>query len=313
MAAAQQQHGPPYPPRAAGVGGLPSTIPDVPVAAVLLAIYIPFAITNMTIFQKNKRRNYKFFGSVFTFGFCMARVATLVLRIAWSERQHNVRLAIAANVFVNAGVLILYVLNLVYARRILKAEQPMLGWNPALGYIFAAFFIGIGAALIMVITSAVLSVYTLNPSTLQSCRDIQLAAGTYLLIFTTLPLFLLATAQASTSAPKENFGQGSMRTKKVIVAATSCLAVTIAGFKCGTSWMPPRPANNPAWYHSKPAFYIFNFALEITILAIYTLTRQDKRFYVPDGSKKAGDYARLSGRTSRDSEEGGGEKEISAK
>lgn len=132
MSATQQPKGPPYAPRTASFGGLPSVIPDIPVCAVLLAIYIAFAATNMTIFQINRRRHHKFLPTVFIFGFCMSRVGALVLRIAWATRQHNVRLAIAAGVFVNAGVLILYIVNLVFAQRILRALQPKLGWNAAM-------------------------------------------------------------------------------------------------------------------------------------------------------------------------------------
>jgi hypothetical protein len=57
--------------------------------------------------------------------------------------------------------------------------------------------------------------------------------------------------------------------------------------------MPPRLVTNPPWYDSKACFYIFNFSLEILLLGILTFTRIDKRFFVPNGSKQAGDYTRL--------------------
>lgn len=62
----------------------------------------------------------------------MARAATLVLRIAWATRQHNVRVARAAQIVVNAGVPMLYVVNLVLAQRILRAIQPHIDWHPLL-------------------------------------------------------------------------------------------------------------------------------------------------------------------------------------
>lgn len=55
--------------------------------------------------------------------------------------------------------------------------------------------------------------------------------------------------------------------------------------------MSPRPRNDPAWYHSKACFYIFNFVVELAVIALYILVRVDLRFYVPNGSRRAGDYS----------------------
>ncbi|KAK6953807.1 hypothetical protein Daesc_003769 [Daldinia eschscholtzii] len=305
----QQQHrpGPPYAPTIAAVGGVPSVIPDVPISALFIAIYMIFAATNMIIFQLNNRRAHKFVPSVALFGFCMARIVTLTLRIAWANRQTNVRLAIAASIFVNAGILIVYVVNLIFAQRILRAKQPSLGWNTALRIAYKVLYVGIACALIMVITAVVLSMYSLDPYTLRACRDVQLTSGTYLLVFTTMPVFLTAAAYLLPRPPsQEMFGYGKMRTKAVIVIATACLCMLTSGFKLGTAYSPPRPLNNPAWYHGKAPFYVFNFAVEILILCILTLARIDKRFHIPDGSREPGHY---SGRVESSS---GSVREISA-
>lgn len=294
MATQRPPKGPPYPPHIASFGEQPSVIPDIPVCAVLLAIYIAFAITNMTIFQKNRRRNYKFLPTVFIFGFCMSRVAALVLRIAWATRPHNVRLSIAASILVNAGVLILYIVNLVFAQRILRALQPKIGWNPAVSIGLKVCYALILGVLVMVITASILSAYTLNMSTLKAVRDVTLAATTYLLVFDTFPLVLLALAQfLPTSDEQETFGEGSMTKKKLIVFVIGCLVVLQAGFKTGSAYMPARPVTNPAWYQSKAAFYTFQFTIEIIILVTLTVTRPDRMFHVPNGSKKPGDYSRL--------------------
>jgi len=121
-------------------------------------------------------------------------------------------------------------------------------------------------------------------------RDIQLAAITYLLFIAALPLLLLAV---SFLAPQDHyereFGTGSMHSKGFIILITTTICVTIAGFKAGVAWETPRPINHPAWYHSKAAFYVFNFTLEIIALSIFTLTRIDKRFYIPKSTTKEGD------------------------
>jgi hypothetical protein len=299
--------GGPYAPTTASIGGLPTVSTDVPVDAVFIFLYVCFAATNMTILQLNQRKGHKFLPSGALFGFCMARIVTLSLRIAWSTEQHNVRLAIAANIFVNAGILIAYVINLILAQRILRATHPELGWNPILRAAYKVLYAGIGAALALVITSVVVTAYTLNPSVKQDCRDVQLAAITYLLVFTCLPAIHVALAVfLPKSQHSEHFGEGSMTSKLIVVAASSCICMLIAGFKTGITWMPPRPISNPAWYDSKACFYIFNFSLEIVLLGLLTISRIDKRFFVPNGSKRAGDYSRLAdGQDSREGSEHG--------
>ncbi|KAI2605646.1 hypothetical protein GGR54DRAFT_644278 [Hypoxylon sp. NC1633] len=301
----QQQHmGPPYAPTTAGVGGIPSVIPDVPISAVFITLYIFFAAANMTIFQINNRRGHKFRPSAAIFGFCVARITTLVLRIVWANRQTNVRLAIAANIFVNAGILIIYVINLIFAQRILRARQPTIGWHMSLRIIYRILYAGIACALIMVITALVISVYSLDPYTLRACRDVQLTSGTYLLVFTTLPVFVTAAAWLLPRSPaRETFGEGSMKTKTIVVLLTACLCMLTSGFKVGTAWEPPRPVSDPAWYHGKAPFYVFNFTVEIAILCILTPFRVDKRFHVNDGSKLPGHY---SGRLASSTEGVGG-------
>jgi len=68
--------GGPYPSNTAGMGGVPTITPDIPICAVFIVIYLSFAATNMTIFQINKRRQHKFVLSGLMFGFCMARTVT---------------------------------------------------------------------------------------------------------------------------------------------------------------------------------------------------------------------------------------------
>ncbi|KAI2641333.1 hypothetical protein GGS21DRAFT_369400 [Xylaria nigripes] len=292
MSGPQQPSGPPYAPPNASPGGVPELVPDVPITAVLLVIYFCFAVTNMTILQLNLRRHHKFLFSGVLFGFSMSRIVTCILRIVWAKHQHQVPLAIAANVFVNSGVLLLYVVNLNFAWRLLRARQPAIGWHKSFDTVIRAFFVGLVISLVLVIYSIIQIAYTLRPSLLRVARDIQLAAITYLLVFTILPLCLLLAAHVlPKSEDEELFGEGSLRTKAVINAFSTGLCVLIAGFRTGTAWETPRPLDRPAWYHSRPAFYVFNFALEILVLCLFALARVDRRFHVPDGSKGPGDYS----------------------
>jgi Protein of unknown function (DUF3112) len=313
LRALQARSGGPYPSNSAGLGGLPTVSMDVPICAVFILLYLCLAVTNSTIFRKNLRKQHKFMLSILLTGFCMARVGTLVLRISWANRQHNIRLAIAAQIFVNVGILFIYIVNLVLAQRILRAKQPDIGWHPMVRIAYKILYGSIGVALVIVISSVVISVYSLNTDTRSICRDIQLAALTYLLCFVCLPLIHFAAAFLLPRQEEDNFGLGSMRSKTMILAISTCLCILIAGFRAGATWSPPRPVANPAWYDSKACFYVFNFTLEICILCTLVFGRIDQRFYIPNGCNKAGDYTRLQQNLAVDGMSGDGSEGIKEK
>ena len=52
--------GPPYPPHLQGLGGQPEVIPDVPITAVFLLLYLIFGVIHIKIFKANKGRGHKF-------------------------------------------------------------------------------------------------------------------------------------------------------------------------------------------------------------------------------------------------------------
>jgi hypothetical protein len=231
--------------------------------------------------------------SVLLFGFCMARIAALVMRIVWASRLTNVRIAIAANIFTAAGVVLLFIVNLIFAQRLVRAYHPHFGWKLLPTTLFFRFLIfSVVAMLIMVITATVLTFYTLNPNTRRICRDIQLFSGTYLaaLAFLPIPIVLVALIWPR-STPIDKFGQGRFRTKVRLVVFTSFLLSLGAGFRVGVSY-DTRPVNKPAWFHHKACYYCFNYAIELIVVYTYALLRFDRRFHVPDGSSAPGHYSK---------------------
>ena len=246
----------------------------------------------MIIFQRNRKRDHKFLFSAILFGFSMARVVTCIMRIVWATMQHDIKVAIAAQIFNNAGVLIVYLVNLIFAQRVLRAMHPRLGWNTALSHAFHVCYGLLFLTLVMVISATVLMFYTLDLETIQACIDCQRAATIFLFLLTTAPLLLLAASflLPRSTAREESFGVGTVKEKAALLAMQACLATTLSGFKLGTTWESPRPLNAPAWYHSRAAFYCFGFMLEIMILSVYVFGRVDKRFHVPNGSAKRRSY-----------------------
>lgn len=284
--------GPPYPSTSAGVGGLPTINEDVSITAIFLAIYLSFAAANMAILQLNNRKGHKFLFSGMIFGFCMARTVTCIMRIVWANRQHNVRVAIAANIFYNAGVLIVYLVNLVFAQRVFRAMHKRVGWNTVFSWTFKALYACIVALLILVVTTVILQFYTLDHHIREICLYCQRGASIFLLAIACAPLFILfiGFVLPRDKDAEESFGHGILEHKAILLSLATILATIIAGFRAGTSWEPPRPVTDPAWYDSKASFYNFGFVLEVLILTLFVFGRVDKRFHVPNGSSKRKTY-----------------------
>lgn len=265
----------------------------MPISAVLAAIFIGSAVLNMVIFQRNRRRGHKFVLSALLFGFSMARIVANVMRIVWAAKPKDAQIAIAAGVFTNAGVIILFIINLILVQRVLRAYHPTFGWGKAATMFFRFLYFSIGAALIMVIVAVVYSFYTLDMAAKQKIRDVQLFAVVYLavLAFIPIPIAILALVWPK-SEPADPFGRGaSLGRKAGMIIFTATLLTLGAAFRAGTAFYV-RPASNPAWFHSKACFYCFIYLVEIISAFTYALGRFDRLFHIPDGSSAPGDYSR---------------------
>jgi len=119
----------------------------------------------------------------------------------------------------------------------------------------------------------------------------RLVGSTYFAVaaFLPIPLVLLRVILPKKSRV-EKFGEGRFRTKIVILLFSSAILTLGAAFRAGTAYVP-RARADPAWYHSKVCFYIFNFTVEIIVVALYAIIRVDKRFHIPNGSHGPGDYS----------------------
>ncbi|KAK0643677.1 hypothetical protein B0T16DRAFT_494668 [Cercophora newfieldiana] len=289
-ASAPQGSGP-YLPQTAQLGGVPTTNLDVPICAVFLALFVGGAAANMTVFQINRKHNYKFLFSGLLFGFCMARIVALSMRIVWSAHPRDVNVGIAAQIFTAAGVLLLFITNLIFAQRIIRAYHPFFGWNRGVTLMFRLLFGSIIAVLIMVITVTVQSFFTLDPDTRRIDRDLQLFCATFLAVLATLPIPLALLAAIIPRRTRiDKFGEGHFSTKFALLIFTTTLLGAGAIFRAAIAYNP-RPIQDPAWYQSKACYYCFNFGVEIIVVYTYALSRFDRRFHVPDGSSAPGHYS----------------------
>ena len=58
----------PYPPQIQSLGGIPSIIPDVPIATVFIVLFLAGGAVHMKIFRANMKDGKKFIMSGMTFG-----------------------------------------------------------------------------------------------------------------------------------------------------------------------------------------------------------------------------------------------------
>jgi len=226
----------------------------------------------------------------------MARIATSVLRIASISLPHDIPLSIAAQIFVAAGVVLIFVINLFFTQRIIRAQHPNLGWNKLVSLFFIATYVLIVITLIMLITSVVQMFYTLNRDIRQIDRDIQLYGLTYFAFVSFLPAILLAISLAiPRTSPVDKFGHPDYRLRHniLIVLAGSLTLCLGASYRAGTAYLPPVPRSQPLpGYYHRACFYIFNFVLEIMVVYFYAFVRIDKRFHIPNGAHGPGSYGR---------------------
>lgn len=221
----------------------------------------------------------------------MARIATLTLRLAWSTHLTNVSLAIAASIFVQLGVLLLFIINILFTQRLIRASHSHFAWTKPFSIAFKVYYASIVVVVIILVTFTVMSFYTRNKHILLVARDVQRFGSTYFAVAAFLPLpMLLLRAILPRQNKMDRFGQGRMRTKVALIVFSSSILTLGAAFRAGVNFMP-RPASNPAWYHSKACFYIFNFTIEWIVVALYVGIRVDKRFIIPNGAHGPGSYS----------------------
>lgn len=274
-----------------------------------MVLFVIGAAVHMKIFQGNRARGHKFLPNLFIFSkimrcifsvallilavFCMSRILTSILRIASVSLPQNIRLALAAQIFLAAGVLILFIINIIFAMRLVRSTHRSFGWHPAFGITFNILFVVIAATLIMVITGTVQSFYTLNLQIRATDRSLQLYGSTLLAIVATLPLPMAALTLLIPYSPLDEFGTGRLRTKVIVLLISTTLLSIGAWYRCAITWQTPVPRSQPLpGYLGKAPFYILNFLFEFQTVIMYAVLRVDQRYHIPNGAHGPGSYSR---------------------
>ncbi|KAF2721558.1 hypothetical protein K431DRAFT_246755 [Polychaeton citri CBS 116435] len=300
MASQGRPKGPPYPPEYQGLGETPSVLPDVPVNAIFLALFIICGGLNMATLKINNARGKKFGMNGMLFGFCVTRILATTFRIVWANYPRNVQIGMVAMIFVYAGVILLFIANLFFTQRIIRCQHPHFGWLKPVGLVLPILLGIMVATVLSLIISVILEFYSLDPNVRTATRDIQCYGATFYAVVAFLPIPLVSIStiirrlpSVRNTKPIDKFGQGSMRAKIAIVLVSSVFLTLGAAYRAGTNLLNPvpifidgdrrRPAPHP-YYFSKAAFYCFNFTIEISVVIFWLIVRIDKRFYTPDGA-----------------------------
>lgn len=231
----------------------------------------------MLLAESHRRKGHNRTIPIITFLFSGERVLACAVRMAWASRPDSVRIAVASQVLLQAGVLLLLLLNLILAERVLLGRRPGPRARRCLRVLLGAMSALTVSALIMVVVSIIVSVYSLDQSTIERCRDVQRAAASYLVVLAVAPAALLSVAPLFSTEPTPRVT--TLRRSEVAVVLSSCLLCTLnAGFKAGVVWARPKSLFDPAWYHSRSCLYTFVLGTEVVALVLLLATRADLKF-----------------------------------
>ncbi|KAK3319632.1 hypothetical protein B0T19DRAFT_269813 [Cercophora scortea] len=270
--------GPPYLPRSAPVGGIPEVKVDAPISGVFIFLFFLAAIFFIISVHADHRRTERHPISILLVAFCALRITALAIRIAWATQLTNLNLAIAGNVFTLAGVVILYVVNLLLTRRLL-ADYARFGHHPATWRVFAFLIFCVASCLIMAVSATVDTFFTNKESVLRSARDVQLCASTILLALVIVPIPAVAALYFFHRREEAVAGgeETRFRARCRLIFITALLLTLEAGFRCGTAF-DARPLGQAAWFHHKACLYCLNFLVELLVVYQIVFARLDGRF-----------------------------------
>ncbi|KAE8452497.1 hypothetical protein EG329_000400 [Mollisiaceae sp. DMI_Dod_QoI] len=281
----------PFAPQGAILGGIPTTSLDLPVTVVFLALFLIGAATHFTIHELNGKRGHKFHLSDAVFDFCMVRTVTCVMRIVWIYRPENNSVVLSALIFENAGVVVLFAVNVVFTQRMIRALNPALGWHPIFNNFINAILISVPLIIVWNIVNLTVSSYTLDAHSIHVTKDLLLFGSCWTLFLSIFPILLIGFLAPSNplGAQIENFGLGSFASKMAILISATILLVVGAIVRLLVN-LQPHPKDSSAPLDSKLVFYLTGFTLEIIVVFLYAISRIDLRFWVPNGSSQPGDY-----------------------
>ena len=120
-------------------------------------------------------------------------------------------------IFVYAGVILLFIANLFFTQRVVRAQHPHFGWSLPFSIALPALIFVIVATIISLIAAVILEFYSLSDSVKVAVRDIQIYGSTLYAIVAFLPFIVVGISTLARQLPQikhrqtiDKFGEGSM-------------------------------------------------------------------------------------------------------
>src|ERR1700684_1794988 len=110
--------------------------------------------------------------------FCLIRIITLSLRIGWAEHRSNANLALTSQIFVDAGAIVLYLVNFALASRIVRSHHPQISGTIFKGARLGLIFLTLTAMGLIMIANIQMA-YTLTDETIRMDRNIVVFGATF--------------------------------------------------------------------------------------------------------------------------------------
>ncbi|KAK4159576.1 hypothetical protein QBC43DRAFT_272130 [Cladorrhinum sp. PSN259] len=271
--------GPPYPSPTLPIGLTPTPIPDIPLCATFILLYLVYIPLNLVL-SPHDLYSRPIFTVILTV-FPVLRIVSLALRIVWSLDRSNLKLEISATVFSFAGVVLLYILDLLSARRYVR-DYAVFGYRPIVKGVFRFGIALIIISLIMgiIVTANVYFVPRDNnrEEVLKECRDVALVAGTILAVLAFVPVLVVAVVICFKAGDVVGIEKRRYRARTELLLSTAALLSLEAGFRVGSAYAARPVGEKPGWYESKAAFYCLTYLLELLVIYSLLAARLDGRF-----------------------------------
>jgi hypothetical protein len=254
----------------AQLGGLPIRHPELPILVVTLAIYCTAWLYGLCIVVQAYRRGHSNKIAIILFLVCGERIIAYMMRIVWLYRISDVRIAVAAQILLQAGVILTYVATLLSAASLLRAHFISLPWLTPLLVTLSIITVTSFAANLF---STILSVYTMQGHIQQICRDVQRAVATYLVFLTCIPVLMLVAIRYFQRTHYEIPKNHSRKEVSVVILSASVACLLMASFRAGIVLKDPSPLFSPAWYLSLACLYCFELGPELLVtLSLLVMT-----------------------------------------
>ncbi|KAK4446106.1 hypothetical protein QBC34DRAFT_470208 [Podospora aff. communis PSN243] len=256
-------------PRSAPTTPHPTPLPDIPICAVLLLLFLSAIPLHLHRPKTTPSPRTVPLPARLLLIFTLLRTTALALRIATAARPASSGLAIASSAFTSAGVAILLVLNLVLTRRWLR-DYSRFGHGVHLLRLFRFLVFCVISCLVMVVSASVDRFFLRDEGNLRSARDVVRAGMCILLGLAGVPVAGVGVGMVPGVREGEKMREDGRRgwVRMGALVGTAVLLMVEVGFRTGVEFQTAE-----GWWNGRAALYCFVFGVEVVVVWVYGVVR----------------------------------------